>query len=113
MRVGGACGPSYPDSFWWSEGPPEKPGSCGRGQPVQPAPEEADGVSAAAVCGYLTGTNGSLAEQHAAPDRQHDCQEQSLRALGLQHATELPFERATLGIPKQGFDVHPPGVQVG
>src|SRR5437016_5040927 len=109
---GGGPQASYPDSFWWSERPSKEAWTCRCREPVQTASEEADRVVASTVGGYLTCANSGFAEQHAAPDRQHDRQEQSLRALRLQHTTELPFERTTFGIPKQRFDVHTLGVQV-
>src|SRR5437870_13546696 len=100
-RPGGHGAPSYPDSFWWSERPSKEAWTCRCREPVQTASEEADRVVASTVGGYLTCANSGFAEQHAAPDRQHDRQEQSLRALRLQHTTELPFERTTFGIPNQ------------
>src|SRR6266567_8449576 len=47
--VGGCAPCSYPDSFWWSKGPPEEPGSGRCGQPVQATPEQADGTCAPTV----------------------------------------------------------------
>src|SRR5438105_4975424 len=40
---------SYPDSFWWSKGPPEESGSGRCDQPVQATPEQADGMRAPTV----------------------------------------------------------------
>ena len=48
--------------------------------------------------------DGGFAEQHAAPDREHDAEQQPLRAIGAQHTAELPFEAAALGIAKEGLN---------
>src|ERR1051326_2872120 len=111
-RIGGACGPSYPDSFWWSEGPTEEPGSGWCGQPVQATSEQADGMAPPTVGRNLTRADGGFAEQHGAPDCAHDAEQEPLRAIGAGDAAELPFERAALGITKEGLDLHASGIQL-
>jgi hypothetical protein len=83
--------PSYPHRFWWSKSPSEEVGSCGRGEPIQAAPQQADGVRATTVGRDFTGAQGASPREHGAPHRQHDAQQPALSAVGTQDTTELPF----------------------
>ncbi len=59
---GGRSAPSYPDSFWWREGPSEKPGFGWRGEPVQTATHQADRVWTSSIGWDLTGADGGFTQ---------------------------------------------------
>src|SRR5207237_10092049 len=80
--------------------PPAGPRSGGRRGP--PRPNTAGYHRRVSARRYIArAREQEFAQQDRAPDGQHDAEQQTLSTLGPQHAAELPFEPATLGLRKQ------------